>query len=150
MQARCLQCNIRVSIFAQLSRHNHRVILTGGNSCQNEFATCLGGFAEVVGIQSILSAWHTDCDTFTTSPLTTPSVIPLPSTVRTIDTVKCSSIGDVCIFATSSITKCLFEYPSTLQPERLSSCICQEPLISAASVCQYDTNKTCLLTSAHG
>ena len=56
----------------------------------------------------------------------------------------CSSIDSVCGIGGSLTRDCKQSYTASA----LSSCLCQSSLLSAASVCEYVGNQTCLLKPA--
>ena len=54
----------------------------------------------------------------------------------------CSSIDSVCTFGGSITRACKQSYAAS--SSALTSCLCQSSLLSAASVCEYVGNQTCL------
>lgn len=103
----------------------------------------MNGFFGAVDL--VLSGWHKECDNYVA--VTTPTLQSLASTVNSNKEEYCYSLLGVGSFVASSVYACNTSY---LQPSpvpngrsKFSSCICAEPLLSAASVDQYDFNKTC-------
>jgi hypothetical protein len=60
----------------------------------------------------------------------------------------CSSIESICQVGGSITKACKTNYDAITQSSQLTSCICQSSLLSAASVCEFNGNITCLMRSA--
>ena len=119
--------------------------LTSTRSCESEYRQCLDSYEEDGEIQQVLANWHSECDTFVTFAPTTP-VLSTPT--FTIGNPICTNIESICTFGGSITRACKESFPSDSQTASLYSCLCQSSLLSAASVCEYDGNITCLGTPA--
>ena len=128
------------------------VYLTSGNRevncshlfdrCDNEMKSCLDtDDSGPHGVQEIISDWHVLCDNSISFKPTTPSTVVLSST--TYNSEACTAAESACNIGTSLGSSCVMDHPASAQPEQFSSCICRPQMLSAASVCQYDGNKTC-------
>ena len=93
------------------------------------------------GVQELISQWHVQCDNAISFSPTTPSTVVLPST--TYNSEACTEAESACNIATSLASSCVMNHPISQQPEQFSTCWCQPQMLSAASVCDYDSNKTC-------
>lgn len=110
--------------------------------CENEWRSCLDSDEEDSGAQYVLSEWNQECDSFISFTPTTPSVLSLTSTYAGV--ASCEDIQSACALVTSTGLQCASSYPQPSQSSQLFDCMCQEPVISAASVCDFDGNITCL------
>jgi len=109
--------------------------------CESEYRLCLDSYEEDTEMQQVLANWHSECDTFINFSPTTP-VLSTPT--FTIMNPICDNIDSICTFGGSITRACKETYTADSQASSLSSCLCQSSLLSAASVCEYDGNITCL------
>jgi len=109
--------------------------------CENEWRSCLDSDEEDSGAQYVLSEWNKECDSFISFTPTTPSLLSLTSTYAGV--ASCEDIQSVCALVTSTGLQCASSYPQQSQSSQFLDCMCQEPVISAASVCEFDGNITC-------
>lgn len=96
-------------------------------------------------MEDVLSNWHKECDSSIAFKPTTPAIVSLTSTYNS---EECTAIASACVFGSSIGADCLSSYGAATQSAQLSSCFCQGRYLSAASVCEYDLNKTCIGTTA--
>jgi hypothetical protein len=93
------------------------------------------------GAQEFISKWHVQCDNAISFSPTTPSTVVLPSS--TYNSEACIEAESACNIETLLASGCAMSHPISAQPEQFASCWCQPKMLSAASVCDYDNNKTC-------
>ena len=56
----------------------------------------------------------------------------------------CSSVANVCSDIIADGQRCISKFPAKSDAGKFVSCACQQSIISAASVCEFDGNATCL------
>ncbi|ERF72931.1 hypothetical protein EPUS_05012 [Endocarpon pusillum Z07020] len=88
--------------------------------------------------------WHSVCDKRISSSMTTPHVSTITATY---DFGACNRLQLSCISADYETNKCSNEYMPTASLSYIS-CICQPPVYSLFSECQYNGNISCKRTTA--
>ena len=114
----------------------------GESSCESEFRQCLDSYEEDNEAQQVLANWHSECDKFISFKPTTPVLLTPTTTIAAY--AVCTNIESICTLGGSITRDCKESYTADSQSASLSSCLCQSSLLSAASVCEYDGNITCL------
>lgn len=118
-------------------------LLTLANSCESENIECLDQQGANNLASTALSNWHKTCDSLLPA-LTTPMLSSFTTTKALNENPQyCSQLVTICASAATTAVQCSNSYPSNSQKQEFLSCLCKEPVISAASVCEYDGNKTC-------
>lgn len=108
------------------------------NRCEEEIRQCQLSYIFDKDFTDIISAWHQKCDSKIATPVTTPAI---PSLTVTVDYAACVTIIDSCSSWSADIVGC----PTTA--EASNSCRCESSVMSLASVCFVDGNKTCIGTT---
>lgn len=111
-------------------------------SCWNEWRICQNSNEGDHNAQSVLSNWHSQCDNIATP--TTPSLTTLPASVSQCPVQVRQQFQAACTQVIAAGNACYAQYPALSQSVPYSSCVCQTSILSLASVCEYDGNKTCL------
>lgn len=114
-------------------------------SCANEKIECQ--ISQDNQARQLLSLWHQQCDGHIKFTPTTPAITAsgsLAASPTASLTGYCSRVNDVCSYGISEGEACFSSYPLSSQSSEYLKCVCQQPIISAASVCEYDGNKTCI------
>lgn len=140
MSARRVRGDIRVSSPRSRGRTGTHFI-----SCESEDRECYDSYVFDEPNQYVLGNWSLQCDTYTTSAFSTPTLRTPTTTIvlpASSNTNACSSIESVCETA-YSIEDCYTQFPAASQTAQFKSCACRPDFYSAASVCEYDGNITC-------
>jgi len=112
--------------------------------CEGEVQQCILSNTFNSDFEEVISSWHEKCDPHTS--VTTPLIEPLSTTVNVgVGLGDCSSILESCNSWIRETSACKSSYTAMVD---LNSCECQPSMISLASVCEYDGNVSCWLTSA--
>lgn len=112
-------------------------------SCQGEVRECVRSNTFDVDFAGFLSAWHSACDRHLPGPLTTASlfslsIVPKPEI--------CGRFTDACSRWTRDFSGCM---DGREEETATTSCACSTTsMLSLASVCEVDGNRSCLLTTA--
>lgn len=91
-----------------------------------------------------ISQWHSTCDSRMTSSMTTP---PLPTITTTYDFQACSRLQQSCLSGDYETNLCSRKHMPTSSLS-YASCVCQPPVYSLFSECQYNGNISCKRTTA--
>jgi len=121
-------------------------VFTAIFDCENEERVCLQSYEEDNEAQQVLANWHAGCDDFITFTPITPALSTLVSSVAPL--AVCSNIESICEEGGLITSACKSSFSAITQGSQLTSCICQSSLLSAASVCEFDGNITCLEETA--
>ncbi|KAH8762926.1 hypothetical protein BGZ57DRAFT_956266, partial [Hyaloscypha finlandica] len=111
-------------------------------SCEGEVRQCTLSNTYDSGFDQVIAAWHEKCDTHMSTPVTTP-VIATPS--MTLGQEVCPSIIESCNSWIQETSACKSSFTREID---LTSCECRPPMISLASVCEFDGNVSCIGTTA--
>jgi hypothetical protein len=117
-----------------------------GHSCETDVQRCLDSHFMDHSFSQKIDAWHTVCDpSLSTSTLTTPAQ---PTITGTLDLGACDRLALSCQSGNYETNECSYTW---LPRSSLSyvSCICQPPIYSLMSECQYNGNISCFHTTAH-
>lgn len=88
--------------------------------------------------------WHSTCDQRISSSMTTPA---LPTITASYDFGACARLQKSCISGDYETNKCSLKYLPTSSLS-YASCVCQPPVYSLFSECQYNGNISCKRTTA--
>lgn len=91
-----------------------------------------------------VSQWHSTCDSRISSSMTTPS---LPTLKTTYDFQACGRLQRSCLSGDYETNLCSQKYLPTSGLSYVS-CVCQPPVHSLFSECQYNGNISCKRTTA--
>ncbi|KAH6971158.1 hypothetical protein BKA56DRAFT_529418 [Ilyonectria sp. MPI-CAGE-AT-0026] len=105
--------------------------------CKGEFRQCILGNSYDSSVDDMIDAWQGACGPYV-SDITTPVA---SEATRTLDEDTCQTIAESCGQLSASITSCSSAYDQAAQ---ITSCRCQESLVSLASVCDIDGSQSCL------
>lgn len=123
------------------------IILTYDYRCEGDIELCIGSHWTDNLFESLISEWHSSCTYLLTSLTFTPSSLPLPTLTSSYDVGVCISLSLSCNRADYETSLCSHSYlPRQTVP--YLSCVCAEPIYTLFSQCQYDSNVSCLHTSA--
>ncbi|KAH7268399.1 hypothetical protein B0J15DRAFT_578542 [Fusarium solani] len=109
--------------------------------CKGEFRQCVLGNSYDSFVEDEIANWQDACGPYLPDDITTPTAI---AATRTLDEDTCQTIAESCAQMTKSITSCSSEYTKGAD---LTSCRCQESIVSLASVCIIDGPESCIGTS---
>ncbi|OQU98774.1 hypothetical protein CLAIMM_04504 [Cladophialophora immunda] len=112
--------------------------------CESDVQRCLASHRFDSSFQANIDEWHSQCDDRVNSTMTTP---PLPTITQTYDFGACSRLYQSCLRGDYETRLCSDRY---LPSSSLSyaSCVCQPPVYSLFSECQYNGNISCKRTTA--
>lgn len=119
-------------------------LILSDNSCRSDVQRCLethmfdGQFAMKV------SRWHELCDPRISTTVTTPHT---PTITTTYDMNACFRLEQSCRSADYETNKCSMTWMPSSSLSYVS-CICQPPIYSLFSECQYNGNVSCKRTTA--
>lgn len=113
-------------------------------SCQDDITRCLESHMFDAQFEDRIARWHATCDARMTTTMTTPAVTSLTATY---DFGACSRLEGSCISADYETNKCSATFLPTSSISFLS-CVCQPPIYSLMSECQYNGNISCKRTTA--
>lgn len=114
-------------------------------SCENEDRECLDSHALDNQAAALKARWHSKCNDYISLKfnVTTPRLSRLSTTTGIINNPDyCSYALSMCAVATASVNSCASEYPTAKPFEKFSRCICNDEILSANSVCEYDFSKS--------
>lgn len=111
-------------------------------SCKGEVRQCLLSNTFDSDFDQVIAAWHEKCDSHLSTPVTTP-VIAEPTITAGIDV--CPSIIESCNRWIQETSAC---ESSFTRGADINSCECRPSLVSLASVCEFDGNVSCSITTA--
>ncbi|OHW96566.1 hypothetical protein CSPAE12_04763 [Colletotrichum incanum] len=106
--------------------------------CKGEFRQCVLGNSFDSASDKQISQWQDACGPYLPGDITTPIA---PTATRTLDADSCKGFAESCAQLSQSITSCSSAYT---KPAELTSCRCQESLVSLASACDIDGRQSCL------
>ncbi|RMJ19427.1 hypothetical protein CDV36_000912 [Fusarium kuroshium] len=106
--------------------------------CKGEFRQCVLGNSYDSSVEDEIANWQDACGPYLPDDITTPTAI---AATRTLDYDACKTIAESCGQLTQSVTSCSSEYTKGAE---LTSCRCQESIVSLASVCVIDGPKSCV------
>ncbi|KIW95337.1 uncharacterized protein Z519_03921 [Cladophialophora bantiana CBS 173.52] len=107
-------------------------------SCNSEQRLCAANGYVDKQVDSALSEWHLQCDTFISFAPTTPVLSTITSTY---DVDSCSKAIEACIGRSQEIEACTYTYGST--DPGFSSCYCQPKILSLAYSCEILGHGSC-------
>ncbi|KAK2017039.1 hypothetical protein LZ32DRAFT_601024 [Colletotrichum eremochloae] len=105
--------------------------------CKGEFRQCVLGNSFDSASDRQIAEWHDACGPYLPKDITTPVA---PAATRTLDVEVCKAAAESCAQLSQSITSCSSAYT---RPAELTSCRCQESLVSLASACDLDGRQLC-------
>ena len=106
--------------------------------CKAEFRQCSLGNSFDSSVDDMITNWQDACGPYLPDGITTPSAL---EATRTIDRDTCETIIESCAQLSQSITSCSSSFSN---PAEITSCRCQESIVSLASVCNIDGTSSCL------
>ncbi|KAK2059675.1 hypothetical protein LY76DRAFT_570379 [Colletotrichum caudatum] len=106
--------------------------------CKGEFRQCILSNAFDSALDDQIAAWQDACGPYLPKGVTTPAA---PAATRTLDVDSCKGAAESCAQLSQSAASCSSAYGA--EPARLTSCRCQEPLVSLASACFLDGRRSC-------
>jgi hypothetical protein len=121
-------------------------MLTLVASCKSEQRLCVENDNLDSAVDSIIDNWHIECDSFVSSEASSITTPVVTSLTATFDVLNCQSIAQSCLQALQASTVCSTKYTVGVD---FNSCLCQSSILSLASVCEYDGNVSCKLTTAN-
>ncbi|RSL90852.1 hypothetical protein CEP52_014453 [Fusarium oligoseptatum] len=101
--------------------------------CKGEFRQCVLGNTYDSSVEDEIANWQDACGPYLPDDITTPTAI---AATRTLDDDACKTIAESCGQLTQSVTSCSSEYTKGAE---LTSCRCQESIVSLASNCAAAT-----------
>ncbi|KAF4458047.1 hypothetical protein FALBO_15088 [Fusarium albosuccineum] len=107
-------------------------------ACKGEFRRCTLGNSYDSSVDDEIANWQDACGPYLSDDITTPSA---PDPTRTIDRDACEGIAESCAHSSQSVTSCSSAYT---KPADITSCRCQESIVSLASVCNIDGANSCV------
>ncbi|KAK7420240.1 hypothetical protein QQX98_002895 [Neonectria punicea] len=105
--------------------------------CKGEFRQCILGNSYDSSVDQWIDDWQDACGPYLSDDITTPVA---SQATRTLDEDTCQTIAESCGQLSASINSCSSSYD---KPAEVTSCRCQESLVSLASVCDIDGPKSC-------
>ncbi|KAK6206908.1 hypothetical protein QIS74_13396 [Colletotrichum tabaci] len=106
--------------------------------CKGEFRQCALGNSFDSASDDQIAQWQDACGPYLPKDITTPVA---PTATRTLDDDACKSAAESCAKLSQSITSCSSAYT---KPAELTSCRCQESLVSLASACDVNGRQSCV------
>ncbi|CCF45727.1 hypothetical protein CH063_00571 [Colletotrichum higginsianum] len=106
--------------------------------CKGEFRQCALGNSFDSASDDQIALWQDTCGPYLPKDITTPVA---PTATRTLDDDACKSAVESCAQLSQSITSCSSAYT---KPAELTSCRCQESLVSLASACDVNGRQSCV------
>ena len=117
-----------------------------GNSCQSDVQRCRETHAFAPSFSLKVDAWHTACDSrLGSSSVTTPAS---PTITTTYDFNACERLELSCRSGDYETNKCSYTWMPSSSLSYVS-CVCQPPIYSLMSECQYNGNISCKRTTAY-
>ncbi|KAH7166567.1 hypothetical protein EDB81DRAFT_919064 [Dactylonectria macrodidyma] len=110
--------------------------------CKGEFRQCVLGDSFDSSVDQWISDWDDACGPYLSDAITTPIA---SEATRTLGIDTCQTFIESCARLSASITSCSNAYDG---PAEITSCRCQESLVSLASVCNIDGASDCVGTTA--
>lgn len=92
-----------------------------------------------------IAQWHAKCDPRISTFMTTPSASTITTTY---DFFACGRLQQSCISGDYETNKCSEKHLPTSSLS-YAPCVCQPPIYSLFSECQYNGNISCKQTTAH-
>ncbi|KAK1981130.1 hypothetical protein LZ30DRAFT_794050 [Colletotrichum cereale] len=105
--------------------------------CKGEFRQCVLGNSFDSTSDDQIAEWKDACGPYLPKEITTPVA---PAATRTLDGDSCKIAAENCAQLSQSITSCSSAHT---KPAELTSCRCQESLVSLASACDLDVRQFC-------
>ena len=118
--------------------------LTPSLSCERDVRQCLETHMFDPQFDNKIRQWHSTCDQRISSSMTTPA---LPTITASYDFGACARLQKSCISGDYETNKCSLKYLPTSSLS-YASCVCQPPVYSLFSECQYNGNISCKRTTA--
>ncbi|KAH7025522.1 hypothetical protein B0J12DRAFT_733007 [Macrophomina phaseolina] len=141
-QAKLVNCVILQGVCAQANYRAMSLL----RSCEGEVQQCMLSNTFDSSFEEVIDEWHAKCDAKMASPVTTPPLPPLSTSIEAgVGLGVCSSIIESCNSWQRDASACKSSYTSSAD---ILSCQCAPSLVSLASVCEYDGNVSCILTTA--
>ncbi|KAH8585410.1 hypothetical protein B0O99DRAFT_530952 [Bisporella sp. PMI_857] len=119
-------------------------MLSAYYDCKSDVMRCLESHMFDPQFDEKIRIWHAACDSRLTSTMTTPTE---PTLTTTYDFGACNRLYQSCASADYETNQCSYKYPSTSSMS-FTSCVCQPPVYSLMSECQYNGNVSCKRTTA--
>ncbi|WXC54098.1 hypothetical protein SNK03_000103 [Fusarium graminearum] len=85
----------------------------------------------------MIANWQDACGPYLPDDITTPSAL---EATKTMDQDTCKTIVESCAESSQSVTSCFSAFSN---PTDITSCRCQESIVSLASVCKIDGPNSC-------
>lgn len=85
----------------------------------------------------MIANWQDACGPYLPDDITTPSAL---EATKTMDQDTCKTIVESCAQSSQSVTSCFSAFS---KPADITSCRCQESIVSLASVCKIDWLNSC-------
>ncbi|RFN50449.1 hypothetical protein FIE12Z_5313 [Fusarium flagelliforme] len=105
--------------------------------CKGESRQCTLGNSHDSSVDDEIANWQDACGPYLSDDITTPTA---PEATKTIDRDTCQSIAESCAQSSQSVTSCSSAYSNAAE---ITSCRCQESIVSLASVCKIDGPNSC-------
>ncbi|KZL76882.1 hypothetical protein CT0861_03298 [Colletotrichum tofieldiae] len=105
--------------------------------CKGELRQCVLGNSFDSASDDQISQWQDACGPYLPGGITTPIA---STATRTLDSDSCKGFAESCAQLSQSITSCSSAYT---KPVELTSCRCQESLVSLASACDIGGRQSC-------
>ena len=115
-------------------------------SCEADVQLCLQSHMFDSQYEAEISEWHARCDNRISSSLTVTTP-PLPTITNPYDMFACNRLYQSCVKGDYETNRCSARYLPSSSVSYIS-CVCQKPIYSLMSECQYDGNISCKRTTA--
>lgn len=138
------ECGGKSSDEEKLDCYCTQEMLSSFYDCEKDVRQCLETHMFDPQFDNKIRQWHSTCDQRISSSMTTPA---LPTITASYDFGACARLQKSCISGDYETNKCSLKYMPTSSLS-YASCVCQPPVYSLFSECQYNGNISCKRTTA--
>ncbi|KAF2473546.1 uncharacterized protein BDR25DRAFT_217272 [Lindgomyces ingoldianus] len=138
------ECSAKKTENEKLDCYCTQEMLSSIFACQDDVRRCLESHMFDSQFDYRVEHWHETCDSRVATSFTTP---PVTSLTATYDFNACQRLHQSCVSGDYETNKCSQTY-LPMSSMSYVSCICQPPIYSLVSECQYNGNISCKRTTA--